>query len=79
VHRVDPETTLEGSLGAIVRALARIAERHRATPTQLALAWLLQRSPTMLPIPGTLTRDHVRENLRALDIELSDEEFQALR
>jgi pyridoxine 4-dehydrogenase len=60
-------------------ALDRIAERRRATPTQIALAWLLQRSPTMLPIPGTLSRDHVRENLGALETVLSDEEFQALR
>lgn len=65
--------------GVSSAALGSIAERHRATPTQIALAWLLRRSPTMLPIPGTLSLDHVRENLGALEIELSDEEFQALR
>jgi pyridoxine 4-dehydrogenase len=59
--------------------LGRIAERHRATPTQIALAWLLRRSPTTLPIPGTLSLDHMGENLAALAIELSDEEFEALR
>ena len=59
-------------------ALADIAERHGATPTQIALAWLLKRSPTMLPIPGTRSVEHVKENLAALDIELSDAEFQAL-
>ena len=59
-------------------ALADIAERHGATPTQIALAWLLKRSPTMLPIPGTRSVVHVKENLAALDIELSDAEFQAL-
>lgn len=60
-------------------ALGRIAEQHRATPTQIALAWLLRRSPTMLPIPGTLSLTHVKENLGALEMELSDEEFRALR
>jgi aryl-alcohol dehydrogenase-like predicted oxidoreductase len=60
-------------------ALARIAERHGATPSQITLAWLLRRSPTTLPIPGTLSIEHVRENLGALDIELSDDEFEALR
>ncbi len=61
------------------RPLAEIAERHRATPAQIALAWLLRRSPTTLPIPGTLSLEHLRENLGALEVELSEEEFQALR
>jgi pyridoxine 4-dehydrogenase len=60
-------------------ALAEIADRHGATPTQIALAWLLRRSPTMLPIPGTRSVEHVRENVAALDIELNDAEFEALR
>jgi pyridoxine 4-dehydrogenase len=60
-------------------ALAEIAHRHGATPAQIALAWLLRRSPTMLPIPGTRSVEHVRENVAALDIELNDAEFQALR
>lgn len=60
-------------------ALGPIAERHGATPAQIALAWLLRRSPAMLPIPGTLSVAHLRENLGALDIELTDEEFQALQ
>ena len=51
-------------------ALAEIAESHEASPEQIALAWLLHRSPAMLPIPGTLSIDHLRENLAALDIEL---------
>jgi pyridoxine 4-dehydrogenase len=67
---------LHGDGGA---AIADIAERHRATPAQIALAWLLKRSPTMLPIPGTRSVEHVKENLAALDVELSDAEFQALR
>ena len=59
--------------------LARIAERHRATPAQIALAWLLRRSPNIAPIPGTLSIEHVRENLGALDIALTDDEFETLR
>jgi pyridoxine 4-dehydrogenase len=136
LHRVDPETPLEVSLGAIkeyrdggkirhvglsqvgiaqierAREVVPIAAvqnhynlserryedvvdycaRERivfvpyfplrargATPAQLALAWLLRRSPTMLPIPGTLSLEHLTENLAALEIELSEAEFQALR
>jgi aryl-alcohol dehydrogenase-like predicted oxidoreductase len=59
-------------------AVAEIAERRGATPAQIALAWLLRRSPTTLPIPGTLSLEHVRDNLAALEIELTDEEFEAL-
>ena len=65
--------------GARPPALTRIAERHGATAATIVLAWLLRRSPTTLSIPGTLSLDHVRENLRALEIELRDEEFEALR
>jgi aryl-alcohol dehydrogenase-like predicted oxidoreductase len=65
--------------GDMPHAVAAIADRHRATPSQIALAWLLHRSPAMLPIPGTLSREHVRENLGALAIELSDDEVAALR
>src|SRR5919201_3553784 len=61
------------------RALAEIADRHGATPAQIALAWLLKRSPAMLPIPGTLSLEHLKQNLAALEIELSEDEFQALR
>ena len=59
-------------------AAETIAERHAATAAQVTLAWLLQRSPAMLPIPGTLSIDHVVENLGALQIQLSDEELEAL-
>ena len=58
---------------------AEIAGRHGATPAQIALAWLLRRSPAMLPIPGTLSREHLRQNLAAAEIELTDEEFDAIR
>jgi pyridoxine 4-dehydrogenase len=59
-------------------ALAEIARRHDASPHQIALAWLLRRSPVMLPIPGTLSIEHLRENLAALDLELADDEYDAL-
>jgi pyridoxine 4-dehydrogenase len=59
-------------------ALAEVAEARGATPAQIALAWLLRRSPAMLPIPGTLSLEHLRENLGALEIELGDDEFDAL-
>jgi aryl-alcohol dehydrogenase-like predicted oxidoreductase len=59
--------------------VAEVAERRGATPVQIKLAWLLRRSPAMLPIPGTLSLEHLKENLVALEIELSDAEFDALR
>jgi pyridoxine 4-dehydrogenase len=64
--------------GEAAGALAEIAGRHGATPAQITLAWLLKRSPLVLPIPGTLRLEHVRENLGALEIELSDEESAAI-
>ena len=60
------------------RVLNEIAESRAATPSQITLAWLLKRSPTTLPIPGTLSPEHLRENLAALQIELSDDEYRAL-
>jgi aryl-alcohol dehydrogenase-like predicted oxidoreductase len=59
-------------------AVDEIAERHGVTSQQVAVAWLLKRSPVMLPIPGTLSLDHLKENLGALELELSDDEFAAL-
>jgi pyridoxine 4-dehydrogenase len=70
-----PYYPLKGSRPA---ALDEIARNHDATSHQIALAWLLHRSPVILPIPGTLSIDHVRENLAALEIELGDDEFEAL-
>ena len=58
--------------------LAEIARGRGASESQIALAWLLRRSPQMLPIPGSLSVAHVRENLAALDLDLTDEEFAAL-
>jgi pyridoxine 4-dehydrogenase len=71
-----PFYPLRGSGGA---ALNEMARRHRTTRQQIALAWLLRRSPVMWPIPGTLSIDHLRENLAAPSIELTDAEFNSLR
>jgi aryl-alcohol dehydrogenase-like predicted oxidoreductase len=58
--------------------LDAIAKSHSASPSQLALAWLLRRSPVMLPIPGTASVAHLEENTAAAAITLTDEEFAAL-
>ena len=58
--------------------VARIAERHGATLAQVTLAWLLRRSPAMLPIPGSLSIAHVREDLGAPDIELTATEYESV-
>ena len=59
--------------------LARIAAQHSATVAQLSLAWLLQRSPVMLPIPGTSKVAHLEENVAAAGIRLSEEEMADLK
>jgi len=58
--------------------LGRIAQAHRASPTQVALAWLLQRSPIMLPIPGTSSIEHLEQNAAAASLRLTKEEFEEL-
>jgi pyridoxine 4-dehydrogenase len=60
-------------------AMARLGRRHRATSRQVMLAWLLKRSPVVLPIPGTLSLEHLKENLAAARIDLDEEEFASLR
>jgi pyridoxine 4-dehydrogenase len=67
--------------GALARPggpLDEVAARHKATPGQIALAWLLARSPVMLPIPGTSSREHLEENVAAAAIRLDDEDLAAL-
>jgi len=59
--------------------LDEIATRYGASPGQVALAWLLWRSPVMLPIPGTSSVEHLVENVAAASLELDEEEFAALR
>ena len=67
------ELTREGTA-----ALDAIAKAHGATPSQIAVAWLLQRSPVIIPIPGTSKVAHLEENVKARDIELTAEEFDRL-
>ena len=67
-----------GSLARPGGPLDEIAERHDATPSQVALAWLLARSPVMLPIPGTGSVEHLEENMAAADVALSEDEVEGL-
>jgi len=65
--------------GAVTgEALTRIAKVHGASPTQIALAWLLQRSPLMLPIPGTSSIEHLEQNVAAASLRLTEEEYEEL-
>ena len=66
------EHTREGS------ALDAIAKAHHATPSQIAVAWLLRRSPVIIPIPGTSKVAHLEENVKAREIELTAAEFEQL-
>jgi len=67
-----------GDLAKPGSLLDTIAKKHNAAPSQIALDWVLKRSPVMLPIPGTSKVKHLEENVAAVDITLSDDEFTAL-
>jgi pyridoxine 4-dehydrogenase len=67
-----------GELARPGGALDEISSRHDATPTQVALAWLLAKSPVMLPIPGTSSVEHLEENVAAAELTLSEEEVATL-
>jgi len=67
-----------GDLARPGTVLDSIARTHNAVPSQIALAWVLKRSPVMLPIPGTSKVKHLEENTAAADIVLNDDEFAAL-
>ncbi len=67
-----------GELARPGGVLDTVARRVGATPAQVAIAWLLHRSPVMLPIPGTGSVEHLEENLGAADVQLSDEDMEAL-
>jgi aryl-alcohol dehydrogenase-like predicted oxidoreductase len=67
-----------GKLAESGGPLAKIAKKHDATPSQIAIAWLLKRSPVMLPIPGTSKVAHLEENMGGAAIRLTDEEFKAI-
>jgi aryl-alcohol dehydrogenase-like predicted oxidoreductase len=60
------------------RAVTAIAHRYGATPTQVVLAWLLARSPAMLPIPGTASIAHLEENVAAAGLDLTGDEVAQL-
>jgi pyridoxine 4-dehydrogenase len=75
---VPGSPTDTGGPDAVRRVLEPIASRHGATSSQIALAWLLARSPRIMPVPGTTSIAHLRENLDAQDIELSPDEIQSL-
>jgi aryl-alcohol dehydrogenase-like predicted oxidoreductase len=68
-----------GRLPRHSRLLQKVAHRHGATASQIALAWLLKHSPAMLPIPGTSRIAHLEENARAASLELSDADFLELK
>lgn len=67
-----------GQLAGADSPLTQLAAEHGATPSQLALAWLLHRSPVVLPIPGTKTVSHLEDNIAAAAIELTPEQVAAL-
>ena len=67
-----------GRLAKADGALAQVAAAHDATPSQVALAWLLGRSPNMLPIPGTSSGTHLEENMAAASLELARDEVESL-
>src|SRR5258706_661868 len=67
-----------GALADQRSATARIAERLGATPSQIALAWLLKRSPAMLPIPGTSDVSHLEDNIGGAEVELGDADYADL-
>jgi aryl-alcohol dehydrogenase-like predicted oxidoreductase len=62
----------------ILAAVGRVAERHHASANQILLAWLLQKSPVMVPIPGTASKAHFEENMRSATIALSPAEMAEL-
>jgi len=67
-----------GDLARPSGALEQIAGQHDATPAQVAIAWLLYRSPVMIPIPGTSSVSHLEENVAAGDLELSDDDLKQI-
>ncbi|VBA51108.1 General stress protein 69 [Mycobacterium attenuatum] len=67
-----------GPLASADGPLRHLATEHDATPSQLALAWLLQRSPVMVPIPGTSSVAHLEENVAAAEITLTEQELELL-
>ena len=73
-----PFFSLANSKGAAAARVAAVAQRLGATPAQVNIAWLLKTSPWILPIPGTSSVDHLKENLAAADLTLSDDDMAEL-
>lgn len=69
---------LRGDTAQVNALTEKLAQKYNAIPQQIALSWLLARSPMMLPIPGTLSIEHLQSNLEAASIELSEEDYQSL-
>jgi aryl-alcohol dehydrogenase-like predicted oxidoreductase len=76
VPRFAPENRKANQ--ALVDLLARVAQRKKATPAQIALAWLLAQKPWIVPIPGTTKRHRLEENIRAVDIELTPDDLREI-
>jgi aryl-alcohol dehydrogenase-like predicted oxidoreductase len=87
--KLDPKTDLRAGFDRftpeamaanqpIVDLVAQVAERKSATPSQIALAWLMAQKPWNVPIPGTREIQHLRENLGALDVELSADDLREI-
>ncbi len=73
-----PWRPIDGGKGEVSNRLKQCAEKHRATPIQVAIAWLLARSPAMLPIPGTSSVAHLDENLAAAGLRFDTDDLRAL-
>lgn len=68
----------KGNLPVENTPIGNIAQKYGATPFQIALAWLLQKSPVIIPIPGTSKVKHLEENMKAANVMLEQEDFQTL-
>ena len=68
----------QGKLTGTDSPVAQAAEAHQVSPGAVALAWLLHRSPVILPIPGTSTVAHLEQNMKAKDLELTADELRSL-
>ncbi|MVN21617.1 aldo/keto reductase, partial [Mucilaginibacter arboris] len=73
-----PYFSLLNSMSKKDNRIAEIAQKYQATEAQINLAWLLHRSPWILPIPGTSSLKHFEENLKAADIKLTEEDMKFL-
>jgi aryl-alcohol dehydrogenase-like predicted oxidoreductase len=80
LHALKPLfSTLTNACEFIVDLLGRIAARRKATPAQIALAWLLAQKPWIVPIPGTTKLHRLEENIGALEIELTPDDSENLK